>query len=241
MAQAEALVVLLAGASGYVGGCALEALLEAPEVGRVIAVTRRPLQREHPRLANRILPFERLEQQLAGVACHAAVCCLGAPRRVSDPAVLRAAELDLPLAFARTARAAGAQRFVLLSLAGASRDARSDRARLRGELEEAVAALGFLSVDILQSGPVTGLREGMTAHDLALLALMPLLDPFLRGRREAGRAVPGRKLGLAVAGALRSGRRGVQRYTLPGILTLAALKAARPVAPAQEPTAPRSR
>ena len=233
MAQAEPLVVLLAGASGFIGGCALEALLDAPDVGRVIAVTRRPLKREHPRLANRIVPFERLEQQLTGLTCHAAVCCVGAPPGARDPAALRAAELDVPLAFARVARAAHAQRFVLVSVAGAARGARSVRAQLKGELEEAVGALGFGAVDILQPGPVVGLRDSPTLSELVRLAVLPLLAPLLTGRREVLRAVPRRKLGLAVCGALRSGRRGVQRYTHPGILALAALKAARTTAPPQ--------
>ena len=69
-------IVLLAGASGLVGKHALDALLDAPDIGRVFAITRRPLGREHPRLANRIVQFDSIEAQLKGITCHAAVCCL---------------------------------------------------------------------------------------------------------------------------------------------------------------------
>src|SRR6266853_6383300 len=68
MAGAEGRVALLAGASGLAGGYALAALLEAPDIRRVLAVSRRPLGREHPRLANRIVQFEHLEAQLKGAS-----------------------------------------------------------------------------------------------------------------------------------------------------------------------------
>ena len=76
-ADTQPVVALLAGASGFVGARVLDVLLDAPEVARVIAVTRRPLGREHPRLAKRIVQFDHLERQLAGSKCQVAFCCLG--------------------------------------------------------------------------------------------------------------------------------------------------------------------
>src|SRR5579883_1550722 len=81
MADADNRIVLLAGASGLTGQRTLEALLEAPEIGRVIAVSRRPLGNEHSRLANRIVKFDALESQLKGLTCEAALCCIGSTRR----------------------------------------------------------------------------------------------------------------------------------------------------------------
>src|SRR3954464_11617752 len=77
MAEQEPRVALLAGASGLVGGYVLDTLLDAPDFSRVFAVTRRPLGREHSRLANRIVQFDKLEAQLKGQTCHVAFCCLG--------------------------------------------------------------------------------------------------------------------------------------------------------------------
>src|SRR5215469_1062680 len=113
MPEAEGRVVLLAGASGVTGGFVLDQLLAAPDIARVIAVSRRPLQREHPRLANRIVQFERLESQLKGLACDVALCCLGTTlRQAGSQQRFRAVDVDAVLAFARAARAANAQRFV---------------------------------------------------------------------------------------------------------------------------------
>jgi aspartate-semialdehyde dehydrogenase len=77
MGEADGKIVLLAGASGLTGSRTLDVLLDAPDITRVLAVSRRPLGREHPRLANRILQFPQLETQLKGTVAEAALCCLG--------------------------------------------------------------------------------------------------------------------------------------------------------------------
>src|SRR6516164_11864861 len=113
MPDPEPKIVLLAGASGVVGKNALDALLGAPDIGRVFAITRRPLGREHPRLANRIVQFDRLEAQLKGATCNAALCCLGTTlRKAGSRERFRAVDIDSVLSFARAARAADARRFV---------------------------------------------------------------------------------------------------------------------------------
>ena len=69
----------------------------------------------------------------------------------------------------------------------------------------------------------------MRPLELLLRVIMPLLNPFLLGAREAYRAIAAPTVGAAMLGATRSGRRGVQRYTYSGIQALSRLKPARPV------------
>jgi uncharacterized protein YbjT (DUF2867 family) len=224
-------IALLAGASGFVGTRVLDALLEAPEVGRVFAVTRRALGREHPRLANRIVQFDHLERQLSGVKCHVAFCCLGTSareRNAVDGEALRRVDLGYALAFARAAKAAGAARLVVISAAGADAAAKSGYLRVKGELEQKLAGLGFGALDILQPAIVLGWPREAGAADLARRALMPLVNPFLRGPRSAHRGIPVGTAAAAMLGTLRSGRRGAQRYTYEGICALAQLKPRRP-------------
>lgn len=229
MAESDPVVAVLAGASGFVGARALDALLEAPEVARVFAVTRRPLGREHPRLANRIVQFEHLERQLAGLKCQVAFCCIGA--RLAERAeaeAVRRIDLGYTLAFARAAKAAGAARFVVVSAAGADVAAKTDYLRAKGELERALAGTGFEALEILQPALVLGWPREMRAADLVRRALMPLANPLLVGARAARRGVPVGTLAAAMVGTLRAGRRGPQRYTYAGICALAQLKARRP-------------
>jgi uncharacterized protein YbjT (DUF2867 family) len=224
MAETDAKIVLLAGASGVTGGAALQALLAAPDISRVVAVSRRPLLSEHSRLANRIVQFERLESQLKGVSCDAALCCLGTTlHKAGSQQRFRAVDVDCVVAFARAAKAASARRFVVLSSVGADPQARSFYRRTKGEMEAAVEGIGFESLDILQPSLLLSWRSEMRPLELAGAAVLPLLNPFLRGQYLPYRAISARSVGQALLGAIRSGRRGVQRYTYEGIQALARL------------------
>lgn len=241
MADTDPVIALLAGASGFVGARVLDALLDAPEVARVLAVTRRPLGREHPRLANRIVQFDHLERQLAGLKCQVAFCCLGARlgerEGAQEEAAVRRVDLGYTLAFARAAKAAGAARFVVISAAGADAAARSGYLRIKAELEQSLVSLGFGALDMLQPAMVLGWPSQMRAADLVRRAVMPLVNPFLIGAREAQRGIPIATAAAAMLGTLRSGRRGPQRYTYAGICALAQLRPRRPaltVAPATQ-------
>jgi uncharacterized protein YbjT (DUF2867 family) len=240
MGDSVAKVALIAGASGLVGGHLLEALLDAPDFARVYAVTRRAVGRDHPKLANRIVQFERLEEQLRGLTCHTAFCCLG-PRagEARSEQELRRFELGYVVAFARVAKAANAQRLVLLSCAGAAA-ARSMSMRVKAEAERTLEGLGFASLDILQPGPLLGLRRETSLRDLVRTFGMPLLNPLLTGARESLRGISARTVARAMLGASRSGRRGVQRYAYAAIGTLANAKALPRAAPAAK-SAPRRR
>ena len=233
MGDADSMVALLAGASGFVVARVLDALLDAPEVARVLAVTRRPLGREHPRLANRIVQFDHLERQLAGLKCQVALCCLGAgcgERNDAGEEAVRRVDLGYTLAFARAAKAAGATRFVVISAAGANAAGKSAYLRAKGELEEKLVALGFAALDILQPAIVLGWPREMAVTDLVRRAVMPLVNPLLVGARAVHRGIPVGTAAAAMLGTLRSGRRGPQRYAYAGICALAELRPRRPAA-----------
>lgn len=163
---------VVAGASGLVGGLLLEELLAAPDYARVTALVRTPLPREHAKLAQEVVNFGDPRVP----AADDAFCCLGTTRAKAGSAeAFRAVDFDAVVAFARSARASGAKRFLLVSSSGA--DARSPflYPRVKGEAEQAVSGLGFETVAILRPSLLLGPRaESRPAEHLAQLALGPL-------------------------------------------------------------------
>lgn len=228
-AAPEPRVALLAGASGLTGGALLRRLLGTQDFARIIALSRRPLPVEHARLANRIIPrFADLEAALKVLRCTDAFCTLGAaggPR--ADETALRAVDLDLVLAFARAARAAGATRFVVVSAAGADRNAASPFLRVKGEMEAALRGVGFTALDILQPGHVVGTHAGDGAGELLRQGLLALASPLLRRTRGLMNAVSGNDLAAAMASIARGKRFGVRTYSGDDI-TAAARGSLRP-------------
>jgi uncharacterized protein YbjT (DUF2867 family) len=230
MADGDSKVILLAGATGFVGRLALEVLLDAPDISRVFAITRRPLGREHPRLANRILQFEQIESQLKNVTCHVALCAIGTTiREAGSERAFRQVDIDAVMAFARAAKAAQVQRFVVVSSVGADAQSKNFYLRTKGEMEQALAGVGFAALDILQPSLLLGWRGVIRPAELAASVLMPLVNPFLLGKYEPYRAIGARTVAAAMVGATRSARRGTQRYTYSTIQALSRSKPVRTV------------
>jgi uncharacterized protein YbjT (DUF2867 family) len=223
---------MVAGASGLVGGFLIQALIDAPEYARIFALTRRPLGREHPKLANRIVMFQRMAEQLKGLAANDAYCCLGTTRADagSDEAV-RDVDVDAVLLFAQSARAAGATRFVVVSSVGANANSKKPYLRHKAEMEEAVTGVGFVSVDILQPSLLLGPRKQTRPLELVGTILAPLINPMLTGPREAYRAISAQTVARAMLGASRRGGRGVFRYTYAAIRQLSELRPAQAIPP----------
>ena len=228
-------IALIAGASGLVGGFALNALLDATDYTRVWALTRRPLGREHPRLANRTVVFERMAEQLKGLVATDAFCAIGTTiAEAGSQEAFRNADVNAVLLFARAARAAGAKRFVVVSSVGADSNSKKFYLRTKGEMEEAVAVVGFVSVDILQPSLLLGPRKALRPLEITGRIFAPLINPLLTGTREPYRAIAAETVGRAMLGAARAGRRGVYRYTYGDIRKLAEMRASQPI-PADQP------
>ena len=228
-------IALLAGATGLVGGLLLKTLLDAPDYSRVYALTRRPLGKEHPRLANRVVTFDRMAEQIKGLVAQDAYCCIGTTiAEAGSQEAFRAADVDAVLLFARAARAAQATRFIVVSSVGANSSSTKFYLRTKGEMEEAVTDLGFTSVDILQPSLLLGARQGLRPVELAGRILSPLVNPFLTGAREAYRAIPAETVAQGMLGASRRGARGTYRYTYAAIQQLATIRSAQSLA-AQSP------
>ena len=222
---------MVAGATGLVGGFLVKALLDAPEYSRVYTLTRRLYGKEHPKLANRVVNFERMADQLKGLVAQDAFCCIGTTiKDAGSQEAFREADVDAVLLFARAARAAQATRFVVVSSVGASSRSTKFYLRTKGEMEEAVSDLGFASVDILQPSLLLGPRPSFRLAEAAGQILAPIVNPLLTGSREAYRAVPAETVAKAMVGAARRGSRGVHRYTFSAIRQLSELRPAQPVA-----------
>jgi uncharacterized protein YbjT (DUF2867 family) len=222
-------IALVAGATGLVGGYLINALLEAQEYTRVFALTRRPMLREHAKLANRIVNFDRMADQLKGLTANDAFCCIGTTiADAGSQEAFREADVDAVLLFAQAARAARATRFVVVSSVGADPKSAKFYLRTKGEMEAAVTGLGFTSVDILQPSLLLGPRKSMRPLEITGRVFAPLINPLLTGAREQYRAISADTVARAMVGAARRGGRGIYRYTYAAINQLALIRSNQP-------------
>jgi len=196
---------LLAGATGLVGGHLLDDLLASSRHSRVIAVTRRPLKRSHDKLQNLVVDFDALEDEIraANINVDEAYCTLGTTiKKAGSRAAFRKVDFDYETAFARASREAGAKRFALVSVVGASTRSSIFLLRIKGETEEAMRAMGFPVLHIFQPGVLLGQRDEARPAEQLAIAATPLLNLGLQGPLRKYRGIAATDVAKAMLAAL---------------------------------------
>jgi uncharacterized protein YbjT (DUF2867 family) len=111
----------------------------------------------------------------------------------------------------------------VVSALGANAASKNFYMRVKGEMEKALEARRFRSLDILQPSLLLGSRRNIRLLELGAQVAMQLVNPLLLGGWARFRAIPAATVAAAMCGAARSGRRGVYRYTYNAIRSLASL------------------
>ena len=183
--------ICTAGGTGLVGHAVLARLAVDPRIGIVTALVRQAGQAPQlPRaVVAREVDFSALGR--AGVAglptTDWAFCCLGTTiKAAGSQMAFRAVDFEAVLAFARAAKVAGAQRLAVVSSLGA--DARSAvfYNRVKGEMEQALIALGLPRLVIARPSLLVGDRiargQAVRVGELLSQTVMPLFT-WLTPRR----------------------------------------------------------
>ncbi|BCU78057.1 oxidoreductase [Luteolibacter sp. LG18] len=169
--------IILAGASGLVGGHLLNGLLSDESVVELHCIARRPLPLQHPKLRMHVVDLAMLPELPSADEAYLA---LGTTIKVAGSReAFRAIDHDANLAVARAAFEAGARRFGLVSAMAADKDSRVFYNRVKGELEDALTGLATTATVIARPSLLLGDRErlaqpGRPGEKIAQAIMTPL-------------------------------------------------------------------
>jgi uncharacterized protein YbjT (DUF2867 family) len=153
---------LLAGATGLVGRALLSLLLASEHYRTVRVLLRRTSAnvQADPKLKIREVDFTRLPATLPTV--DDVFIVLGTTIKIAgSEAAFRQVDFDFVVNVARAARAAGATRLAVVSALGADAKSRIFYNRVKGEMEVAIAQLGYELVVIAQPSMLLGDRAAL--------------------------------------------------------------------------------
>lgn len=197
---------LVVGASGLVGRECLRLLLDDPAYERVVVLARRdaPEGLRSPKLAWRVVDFERLADAHVATAVDHVFCALGTTiKQAGTRERFHRVDHDYPLEVARLTRTAGARHFGLVSAAGADARSRIFYNRVKGETERDLVALGWPSLTIARPSLLLGDRaERRRGEELGKRLA------FLVPRRW--KPVDARRVAAAIVRAAKEERPGVR-------------------------------
>ena len=162
---------IVIGASGLIGSHVTGLLLADPRYAKVRVLVRRSLGKQHPKLEEQVIDFQKINDYPGLFTGDELFCCLGTTLKQAGSAqARRKIDPDLVIAVARAAEGKS-RRFLVVSSVGADARSPNSYTRDKGEMEQAVAALKFDSVIILQPSFFYGDRIGV--------ALAKFLNPVL--------------------------------------------------------------
>ena len=214
--MANNLSVVMLGASGAVGGQAVNALLAMAELKRLTLLGRReialPAAAKSNAVTQHVIDIDATDTWASLVGGHdCAVCTLG----VGQPSQMTKAEFvhidkDVVIAFATICKQAGVKHFELLGAAGADSKSRSFYLRLKGELRDALVALNFERLSLFQPSMILTPTNRYGITQALTLAFWPGLSHLMLGPMRKFRGIRVETLGAAMAKNLATDGKGVE-------------------------------
>lgn len=200
--------LIIVGATGLVGSHVLAQALVHPAVTAVVAPTRKPLP-AHPRLEQPRVDFEHLPEDAGWWRVDALVCTLGTTMKIAGSReAFRRVDHDYPLRAAQLALRHGTPVMALNSALGADARSRFFYNRVKGELEQDLAPLGFQSLTFVRPGLIGGDRQAFRAGEGVMLRVLKLLGPLLP---RGWRINPAERIAAALLQAALEARPGVHQ------------------------------
>jgi uncharacterized protein YbjT (DUF2867 family) len=148
---------VIAGYTGLVGRHLLDLLLASDQYNKVIAVGRRALSIDNPKLEFQIVNFDKLS--LSGQVDDV-FCCLGTTmKKAGSKEKFRIVDFQFPLNLALEAKNKGAKSFILVTANGANKNSIFFYNRVKGEAEEAIEQLKFDKLEIVRPSLLLGDRK----------------------------------------------------------------------------------
>lgn len=160
------------GATGLVGKQLVDLLLENQSFEKVRIFVRRNSGIQHPKLEEHIVDFgddESWKTQLKGDVLFSTLGTTLKQARSKG----KQYEIDFTLNynFAKAAQENGIENYVLVSSIGANAKSSIFYTRIKGELDEAVAKLGFPNLAILRPSSLTGERKEKRVGEVITIPL----------------------------------------------------------------------
>ena len=212
----QGMKALVIGATGAVGKDLVGMLLGDDSFSHVTVFVRRPLGFDNPKLTVHVVDFDHPEDWKHLVEGDVLFSCLGTTIKAAGSQEEQW-KVDYTYQYdaARAARENGVRTYVLVSAVNASPDSKFFYNRMKGQLDEAVKALGFPGCFILQ--PPSLIRKGSDRFgEKAGVAVLKAFNSV--GLMRAYKPMPTEAVAAAMIRLAKSGREATETIVSQDIL-----------------------
>lgn len=204
---------LIAGATGLIGKELLQFLLNGNEYDKVIAIVRRSVEIDHPKLDERIVNFNQLEQSKELFTADDVFCCLGTTiKKAKTKEAMWKIDVEYPVSIATLASSEGAKKFLLVSSMNADPESAIFYPRMKGKLEEEIKQIPFETTAIFRPSLLLGEREEFRFGEKTAAAIFSKLPFLFAGPLRKYKAIEGRTVASAMYRVAQKNDKGLTVY-----------------------------
>ena len=151
---------LVLGATGVTGTAVVMQLLQDYRYERIVVLSRTPLPFTHYKIEEHIVDLLQLKHHEELFVADDVFCCVGTTAaKTPNREHYKAVDYGIPVAAAKLALAKEIRNFVVVSSLGANASSSVFYSKLKGEMEEAVLALGLRNTYVMQPSLISGNRK----------------------------------------------------------------------------------
>lgn len=173
---------LLIGATGLTGSHCLNLLLGQQRYDEVAVVTRRPINKTHPKLVQHVIDFANIKRHRNLLEADHVYSCLGTTiASAGSEEAFKNIDFGLTVYIAKSAYELGATRFTHVSSIGANPESRFFYLKVKGETEQALRQIGYDSLLIMRPAGLLGKRREFRLKEKLGNLGTKLLSPVMAG------------------------------------------------------------
>lgn len=201
---------IIVGATGAIGSSLLKMLLANESYSEVLALLRKPLDINHPKLKQLVLNFDEINHYAAQITGDVVFCCLGTTqKKTPDLKEYKKIDYQYPLDVAWIAEVNGATSFHMVSSIGANKNSNTFYIRTKGEVERDLKAVPFKSLHIYRPSILDAERKDKRFAEKALNIIMRLLNPLMFGGLKKYRSIKVENVAKAMIELALDDKKGV--------------------------------
>lgn len=190
---------IIAGATGLIGNQLLEKLLENSHYNKVIALVRKEIPMNSPKLIQLIVDFNNLNLEDPNLKADDVFCCLGTTiNKAGSQEEFYKVDFQYCLNLAIETHKNGASNFYLVSAFGANAKSKVFYNSVKGKIEDAIKTVGFNSFFIFQPSLLLGNRTEFRLGEKIMQVILKPLSKLMIGSMKKYAAIESNQVAKAM-------------------------------------------
>lgn len=172
---------IVIGSTGLVGKQIVRKLLKLNSISEVLVFARRSLEIADPKLKEEIVDFEKVSEWRHKIRGDVLFSAIGTTLRAAKSKEAQfKVDYTYQLDVAREAARNGVDSYVLISTVNANPESLFFYLKMKGQLEEVIKDLSFMSISIVRPGPLTGARERIRLSEIFSTTMLEWITKIVK-------------------------------------------------------------